>query len=215
MKHFPSFVTAYGEVLAASSSAARGVVNAAANINHCYASVKLWLLLERMLSQSPETADARVPIPKAMPFVIWNELWTPFSDLISAYEMDVSKGQDTVRAASHIPQTACLTGEPDAMECYVVCHRGPFSIFERVLFSFSVRDRGARGHPQPTAYVRSTGRLQQGKSSEIFLSVLFLFITRTMCSWHELYGRFANQRRRFRGLYSSTKSREILSQRRS
>jgi hypothetical protein len=111
IKHFASFVITYGEALSASSSAARGVVNAAANINHCYASVKLWLLLERMLSQSPETADVHVPIHRAMPFVIWNELWTPFSDLISAYEVDVSNGQDTVRAASHIPQTACVTRE--------------------------------------------------------------------------------------------------------
>jgi hypothetical protein len=109
LKHFSSFVTAYGEALAASSSAVRSVVNAAANINHCYASVKLWLLLERMLSQSPATADVRVPIPRAMPFVIWNELWTPLSDLISAYEVDVSKGQDIVRAVSHIPQIACVT----------------------------------------------------------------------------------------------------------
>jgi hypothetical protein len=112
MKHFPSFATTYGEALAASSSVARGVVNAAANINHCYASVKLWLLLERMLSQPPETADGHIPIPRAIPFVIWNVLWTPFSDLISVYEVDVSKGQDTVRAALHIPQATCVTRQP-------------------------------------------------------------------------------------------------------
>jgi len=100
-----------------------------------------------MLSQSPETADVRVPIPRAMPFVIWNELWTPFLDLISVYEVDVSKGQDTVRAASHIPQIACVTSCPDAMECYVVRHCGPFSILEGVQFSSSVGDRGPRGHP--------------------------------------------------------------------
>jgi hypothetical protein len=99
--------------LASSSSATQGLVNAAANINHCYASVKLWLLLERILSQTPEAPNVHASIPKAMPFVIWNELWTPFSDLITAYEVDVSKGQDTVRGAtSHIPQIACVTGEP-------------------------------------------------------------------------------------------------------
>ena len=104
IKDFPAFVTTYREALAASSSAINGVVLAAANINHCYASVKLWLLLERMLSQTPETPDGRDPIPKTMPFVIWNELWPPFSDLITAYEADVSKGQDTVRVTSHTPQ---------------------------------------------------------------------------------------------------------------
>jgi len=95
IKHFPAFVTTYREALAASSSAIHGVVLAAANINHCYASVKLWLLLERMLSQTPGTPDGRALVPKAMPFVIWNELWPPFSGLITAYEADVSKGQDT------------------------------------------------------------------------------------------------------------------------
>lgn len=113
MKCFPSFVTTYGEALASSSSATQGLVNAAADINHCYASVKLWLLLERILSQTPEAPNGHTPIPKAMPFVIWNELWTPFSDLITAFEVDVSKGQDTVRATSHIPQRAyVVTGEP-------------------------------------------------------------------------------------------------------
>lgn len=114
IKHFSAFVTTYREALAASSSAIHGVVLAAANINHCYASVKLWLLLERMLSQTSGTpdADGRAPIPKAMPFVIWNELWPPFSDLITAYEADVSKGQDTVRAAPHTPRSAYVTNEP-------------------------------------------------------------------------------------------------------
>jgi hypothetical protein len=112
IKSFPAFVTTYREALAASSSAINGVVLAAANINHCYASVKLWLLLERMLSQTPEATDGRAPIPKAMPYVIWNELWPPFSDLIAAYEADVSKGQDTVRVTSHTPRSAYVTREP-------------------------------------------------------------------------------------------------------
>jgi hypothetical protein len=103
MNHFPAFVTAYRETLAASSSVTLGIVNTAANINHCYASVKLWLLLERMLSQAPdsEVPDGNTIIPKFMPFVIWNDLWTPFSDLITAYEADVSKGQNTVCATSN------------------------------------------------------------------------------------------------------------------
>ena len=100
MEQFPAFVTAHREALAASSSAAQGVVNAAANVNHCCASVKLWLLLERKLSQTPELQDGRVPTPKTMPFVIWNNLWPPFSDLLTAYEADVSKGQNAVRATS-------------------------------------------------------------------------------------------------------------------
>ncbi|KAF8478567.1 hypothetical protein DFH94DRAFT_633058 [Russula ochroleuca] len=95
MKHFPAFVTAYRESLAASSSVTHGIVDAAANINHCYGSVKLWLLLEGMLSRIPELLDGRASIPKAMPFVIWNALWTPFADLIAVYEADVSRGQDT------------------------------------------------------------------------------------------------------------------------
>lgn len=103
MKHFPVFVIAYRESLATSSSVALGIVNAAANINHCYASVKLWLLLERMLSQAPEVSDGNTLIPKFMAFVIWNDLWTPFSDLITAYEADVSRGQNTVCATSNSP----------------------------------------------------------------------------------------------------------------
>jgi len=102
MKHFPAFVTAYRESLAVSSSVTLGIVNAAANINHCYASVKLWLLLERMVSQVPEIPDGKTLIPKVMPFVIWNDLWTPFSDLITAYEADVSRGQNTVCATSNL-----------------------------------------------------------------------------------------------------------------
>jgi hypothetical protein len=95
MKHFPAFVIAYRESLAASSSVTLGIVNAAANINHCYTSVKLWLLLERMLSQAP---DDNTLIPKVMPFVIWNDLWAPFLDLITVFEADVSRGQNTVCA---------------------------------------------------------------------------------------------------------------------
>ncbi|KAH9966782.1 hypothetical protein BC827DRAFT_1153126 [Russula dissimulans] len=94
MEQFHAFVTGYREALAASSSAAQAIVNASANINHCCASVKLWLLLERKLSQTPELQDGRVPIPKAMPLVIWNNLWPSFSDLLTAYEADVSKGQN-------------------------------------------------------------------------------------------------------------------------
>jgi hypothetical protein len=109
MRHFPAFVPAYRESLATSSSVTHGIVNAAANIKHCYASVKLWLLLERMLSQTPELPVGHASIPKAMPFIIWNELWTPISDLIVAYEADVSRGQDTVRATSHIFRTARFT----------------------------------------------------------------------------------------------------------
>jgi len=147
MKHFPAFVTAYRESLTASSSVTYGIVNAAANINHCYSSVKLWLLLERMLSQTPESPDGHTPIPKAMPFVIWNELWTPFSDLITAYEADVARGQDTVRATSHILRTARLPKSQDAMERDIVRRCGSFPILEGVSFSLGVGDRGARGHP--------------------------------------------------------------------
>ncbi|KAI9446343.1 hypothetical protein H4582DRAFT_1905062 [Lactarius indigo] len=82
--------------LTVSSSATQGLVSAAANINHCYASVKLWLLLDLMLSQDPESPDGRAAVSKAGPFVIWNELWPPFSDLISAHEADALnlKGQN-------------------------------------------------------------------------------------------------------------------------
>ncbi|KAH9079531.1 hypothetical protein EDB83DRAFT_2343143 [Lactarius deliciosus] len=92
MGHFPTFVIAYREALAVTSSATQGLVSAAANINHCYASVKLWLLLDLMLSQDPESPDGRAAVSKAGPFVIWNELWPPFSDLISAHEADVPRG---------------------------------------------------------------------------------------------------------------------------
>ncbi|KAH9001155.1 hypothetical protein EDB92DRAFT_2050849 [Lactarius akahatsu] len=94
MGHFPTFVIAYREALTVSSSAIQGLVSAAANINHCYASVKLWLLLDGMLSQDPGSPDGRAAVPKAGPFVIWNELWPPFSDLISAHEADVPRGQN-------------------------------------------------------------------------------------------------------------------------
>ncbi|KAH9050659.1 hypothetical protein EDB84DRAFT_1666282 [Lactarius hengduanensis] len=94
MGHFPTFVIAYREALTLTSSATQGLVSAAANINHCYASVKLWLLLDVMLSQDPESPDGRAAVSKAGPFVIWNELWPPFSDLISAHEADVPRGQN-------------------------------------------------------------------------------------------------------------------------
>jgi hypothetical protein len=108
MRHFSTFVIAYREALSISLSATQGVVGAAANINHCYASVKLWLLLDVMLSQDPESGG--VAISKAGPFVIWNELWPPFSDLISAHEADVQKGQNTVRTRpAQISSTASFT----------------------------------------------------------------------------------------------------------
>jgi hypothetical protein len=95
--HFSTFVIAYREVLTVPSSATQGLVGTAANINHCYASVKLWLLLDMMLSQDPGSTDGGAAVSKAGPFVIWNELWPPFSDLISAHEADVPKGQNMVR----------------------------------------------------------------------------------------------------------------------
>ncbi|KAI0306458.1 hypothetical protein B0F90DRAFT_1808156 [Multifurca ochricompacta] len=95
MGYFSTFVAIYRETLAAPSSANQGTTNAAANINHCYASVKLWLLLERRLSQNWDSEDGHPPVPKVGPFVIWNELWSPFSDLITAHEVDVSNGQNT------------------------------------------------------------------------------------------------------------------------
>ena len=142
MKHFPAFASAYRESMAASSSVTHGIVIAAASINHCYASVKLWLLLERMLSQ-PELPVGQTSIPKAMPFIIWNELWTPISDLIVAYEGDVSRGQDMVRATSRFSEQLALPKSQDSMERHSVCRRGPFPILERVSFSFGIRDRGA------------------------------------------------------------------------
>jgi hypothetical protein len=108
MGQFSTFVIAYREAMAASSSAAQGLVNAAANINHCYASVKLWLLLERMLSRAPPSQQGgHSPVPRAGPFVIWNELWPPFSILVNAHEAEVSKGQNTVRATpGHSPSSS-------------------------------------------------------------------------------------------------------------
>jgi len=95
MGQFSTFVIAYREAMAASSSAAQGLVNAAANINHCYASVKLWLLLERMLSRDSQLQGGHIPVPRAGPFLIWNELWPSFSVLINAHEAEVSRGQNT------------------------------------------------------------------------------------------------------------------------
>lgn len=101
MGNFSAFVVAYREALGVSSSAIQGLVGAAANINHCYASVKLWLLLDVMLSQDPESTDGGgTVVSKTGQFVIWNELWPPFSDLIIAHDADVSKGQNMVRTAS-------------------------------------------------------------------------------------------------------------------
>ncbi|KAH9180668.1 hypothetical protein EDB89DRAFT_1920409 [Lactarius sanguifluus] len=94
MGHFPTFVIAYREALTVSSSATQGLVSAAANINHCYASVKLWLLLDMMLSQDPGSPDGHAAVSKAGPFVIWNELWPPFSDLISAHEAERAEGAE-------------------------------------------------------------------------------------------------------------------------
>jgi hypothetical protein len=146
MKHFPAFVTAYRESLAASSSVTLGIVNAAANINHCYASVKLWLLLERMLSHAPEVPHGNTLIPKAMPFVIWNDLWTPFSDLITAYEADVSKspehGMRHVKYSKFSDRLALIKCA-DTMERHVVCHCGPVPIPERASFDLGVGDRRA------------------------------------------------------------------------
>jgi hypothetical protein len=107
MGHFSTFVTAYREVMAASSTVTQGLVNAAANINHCYASVKLWLLLERMLSQNVPSQSGHSPVPRAGPFVIWNELWPPFSGLINAHEAEVMRGQNTVCVtAAHSPSSS-------------------------------------------------------------------------------------------------------------
>ncbi|KAI0273752.1 hypothetical protein BC834DRAFT_227074 [Gloeopeniophorella convolvens] len=93
--YFPSFVSTYREALASSSSMVQGIVSAAANINHCYASVKLWLLLERMLSQPQEPQEGVVPAATAGPFIIWNELWPPFANLITVHDVDTPKGQNT------------------------------------------------------------------------------------------------------------------------
>jgi hypothetical protein len=148
MGHFSTFVIAYREVMAASSILTQGLVNAAANINNCYAAVKLWLLLERRLSQNPQSQDGHLPVSRAGPFVIWNELWPPFSVLVNAHETEVLKGQNTVRTFSELlaflPKVLCLAA---TLERYIICHRGPFPIPEGVSFGFSVGDRGTRGHP--------------------------------------------------------------------
>ena len=112
MRYFSTFVIAYREVMAASSTVTQGLVNAAANINHCYATVKLWLMLERRLSQHRSSQGGHIPVPKVGPFVIWNELWPSFSVLINAHEAEVLKGQNTVRApimAAHFPNNLFFT----------------------------------------------------------------------------------------------------------
>lgn len=148
MGHFSAFVVAYREALSASLSATQGAIGAAANVNHCYASVKLWLLLDVMLSQDPESPDSGAAVSKAGPFVIWNELWPPFSDLISAHEADVQRGQNTVRTRTpRISSDSQLYLKNLAtLGRYVVRNRGPLPFSAGDPFSFNVRVRGARGY---------------------------------------------------------------------
>jgi hypothetical protein len=84
--------------------------------------------------------------------MIWNELWPPFSDLISAHEAaDVPKGQNMVRTwPTQIflenPTLYLLPNDLVSLECYIVRNRGPLPFSAGDSFSFNVGDRGARGH---------------------------------------------------------------------
>ena len=100
-----------------------------------------------MLSQDPESPEGRTAVSKAGPFVIWNELWPPFSDLIAAHEAGVLKGQNMVRAlGARNDLVAALPKSLATLECYVVRNCGPLPFPAGDPFSFNVGDRGARGH---------------------------------------------------------------------
>jgi len=48
-----------------------------------------------MLSRDSQLQGGHIPVPRAGPFLIWNELWPSFSVLINAHEAEVSRGQNT------------------------------------------------------------------------------------------------------------------------
>ena len=72
-----------------------GIMTQASSINHCYASIKLWLLLERRLSNTSE-AESQKYINTGT-FTIWNELWSPFLLLL----VELSTHQTGMQAVKH------------------------------------------------------------------------------------------------------------------
>ncbi|KAI0062284.1 hypothetical protein BV25DRAFT_1804358 [Artomyces pyxidatus] len=102
MSHFPTFVLAYRDSLTTSQTF-HNIASVAANINHCYASIKLWFLLDRRLSTPLEWADTNprsFPNPNSMALMIWNELWPPFLDLISQHASELQRGQNSPLAST-------------------------------------------------------------------------------------------------------------------
>ncbi|KAI0054105.1 hypothetical protein FA95DRAFT_1480391 [Auriscalpium vulgare] len=94
MTHFSTCVAIYRDTLVAPP--ASGLASAAASYNHCYAAIKLWLLLDRKLSSSAEIASQSPTIRQnSVAYMVWNELWPPFLDVISQQVLDSQRVQNT------------------------------------------------------------------------------------------------------------------------
>ncbi|KAI0322233.1 hypothetical protein OF83DRAFT_1279816 [Amylostereum chailletii] len=88
MRHFSGFTLTYRDSLASPT----GLTSQASNINHCYTSIKLWLLLERKISGASVKSQMDSNVGT---FTIWNELWSPFLLLLS----ELTSSQTGMQAA--------------------------------------------------------------------------------------------------------------------
>ncbi|TFY77906.1 hypothetical protein EWM64_g6106 [Hericium alpestre] len=98
LSHFTTFVQTFRDTLTPQPRSA-GLLNVtvAADINSGYAGIKLWLLLERKLSNAVEDDpfESSAKPSDVGPFMIWNELWPSFQNLTGMYGLDLQGGQNS------------------------------------------------------------------------------------------------------------------------
>ncbi|KAI0035078.1 hypothetical protein K488DRAFT_44141 [Vararia minispora EC-137] len=91
LDHFAAFAVAFHNALLKPGS---GVVTTSpSTVNHCYTSIKLWLLLARKLSEDKAVVS---DVSNSMTFFVWNDLWPPFLHLLTEL---TAGGQSGMNAA--------------------------------------------------------------------------------------------------------------------
>jgi hypothetical protein len=93
MQHFPSFATTFQDSLISPWSSAP--TDKASTINHCYTSVKLWLLLAQKLCDGDSMKSRNY---NSTTFMIWNELWPPFLHMLTELTTNSARGLNAVSA---------------------------------------------------------------------------------------------------------------------
>jgi hypothetical protein len=106
-QHFHAFCFAYSSSIRPYVQSGTILESAAADINHAYAAIKLWLLLaqkiEHQVNYGFPHAESATNINLATLWV-WNELWPHFESLVNVLEVDAQDGNVSVS----MPRSLCI-----------------------------------------------------------------------------------------------------------